>query len=65
MTFDDLPLTRLARQNISAYHFSRPQDVVSWMGAMQAQDYAMVQWALGVRLPGVNPGAIRDAINKG
>ncbi len=65
MTFADLPGTRLARQNISAHRFSRPEEVISWMGAMQAQDYNMARWALSVRLPDGSPAAIRDAINKG
>jgi len=35
------------------------------MGAMQAQDYNMVKWALGIRLPGSRLGTIEDAIEDG
>jgi hypothetical protein len=35
------------------------------MGAMQAQDYNMVKWALGVRLPGYAEKQIEEAFNQG
>ena len=35
------------------------------MGAMQAQDYAMAKWAIGVRLPGSTAGLIETAIDNG
>jgi hypothetical protein len=35
------------------------------MGAMQAQDYNMAKWAIGVRLPGSTDKLIEDAYNKG
>lgn len=35
------------------------------MGAMQAQDYAMAKWAVGVRLPGSTLQQIDAAIDKG
>lgn len=41
---------RLANQGISDPRFTSPQDVVSWLGAMQAQDYAAAKWAIGLRL---------------
>lgn len=30
--------------------FNSPKEVVSWMGAIQGQDYAMAKWAVGIRL---------------
>jgi hypothetical protein len=39
--------------------------MVGWMGAMQAQDYAMAKWAIGVRLPNSTDRAIETAINSG
>jgi hypothetical protein len=42
-----------------------PKDVVSWMGAMQAQAYPMAKWAIGLRLPGSTGGMIEQAINEG
>jgi hypothetical protein len=35
------------------------------MGAVQAQDYNMAKWAVGVRLPGSTDKGIEDAFNKG
>jgi hypothetical protein len=35
------------------------------MGAMQAQDYAMAKWAIGVRLPGSTDRAIEAALDAG
>lgn len=35
------------------------------MGAMQAQDYEMAKWAVGVRLPGTTREDIEDAIGEG
>lgn len=30
--------------------FGQPAELVAWMGAVQAQEYAMAKWAVGVRL---------------
>ncbi len=45
----------------------RPRDVggvVEWFGAMQAQDYASVQWSLGVRLPQLTVEDVRTALER-
>lgn len=39
--------------------------MVSWMGAMQAQDYYMARWAVGLRLPKVTDKKLQIAIDKG
>ena len=56
---------RLITQQIEATKFRTPKEIVSWMGAMQAQDYNMAKWAIGLRLPGTTDGTIEDAFNKG
>ncbi len=38
--------------------------VVSWFGAMQAQDYASGLWSLGVRLPGSTLDDVRAAMER-
>jgi hypothetical protein len=53
---------RLANQQLSAHNFSKPEEVVAWMGALQAQEYAQSQWAIGVRLPGLQDTDIEQAI---
>ena len=40
---------RLLNQQLIAPQFSSPHDVVEWMGALQAQDYKMMRWAVGMR----------------
>jgi hypothetical protein len=56
---------RLASQQLAGTKFKTPKDLVSWMGAMQAQDYAMSKWAVGIRLPNATDEKIESAINKG
>jgi hypothetical protein len=56
---------RLANQRISQDPFASPEEVVSWMGAMQAQDYLMSLWAIGLRTTGCTETAVEAAINDG
>jgi hypothetical protein len=56
---------RLLNQQISKTKFKNPKDLVGHMGAMQAQDYAMAKWAVGVRLPGFTEKKIEAALDKG
>jgi Winged helix DNA-binding domain len=41
---------RLAAQQIARPAFRTPGDLVTWMGAVQAQDPAAARWAVGLRL---------------
>jgi hypothetical protein len=43
---------RLANQGISSPRHQRPEDVVTWLGAVQAQEYLPAKWALALRLRG-------------
>lgn len=56
---------RLFSQQIAKTNFNTEKDVVGWMGAMQAQDYAMVNWAIGVRLPDATAQAVQSAMDSG
>ena len=49
MNLADIVNFRLISQQIAGTTFKTAKDIVGWMGAMQAQDYAMVKWAVGVR----------------
>src|SRR4051794_4666514 len=45
----------------------RPKDVagvVSWFGAMQAQDNGSALWSLGVRLPHLDLAGVREALER-
>lgn len=65
MEISDLLLLRLAHQQISDHHFSKPRDVVAWMGAMQAQEYAMARCAVAIRQSAPDINAVQLAIDKG
>ncbi|MDR1341490.1 MAG: winged helix DNA-binding domain-containing protein, partial [Prevotellaceae bacterium] len=45
--------------------FSEPEKLVAWMGAVQAQDYGMSKWALGIRLKSATIGDVEAALNEG
>jgi Winged helix DNA-binding domain len=49
LTLPDLRRRRIHNQLLSRPSSSQPVDVVSWMGAVQAQDYLGALWAVGQR----------------
>ena len=53
---------RLYNQRITQAKFARPDQVVAWFGAMQAQDAASAKWAVGLRCAGADLAAIEQAI---
>jgi hypothetical protein len=55
---------RLKNQQLTETNFSNPEKLVSHFGAMQAQDYAMAKWAIGLRT-GKAEKDIEYAINEG
>lgn len=65
MNVSELIKRRLVNQQISYTKFSTPKDLVAWMTAMQAQEYSMAKWAIGLRLPGSNDDIIEKAFNDG
>jgi hypothetical protein len=65
MTFNDIPIFRLGSQQIAGTNFKSAKDIVGWMGAMQAQDYNMAKWAVGIRFPHSTEKTIEAAIDKG
>lgn len=50
-SLDDLRRARLANQRLAARP-GRPEEVVAWMGAVQAQDWNACVWAVAQRSPG-------------
>ena len=65
MTSNIISLLRLVNQQIAGTTFKTAKEIVAWMGAMQAQDYSMAKWAVGVRLPGSTDARIEAAITSG
>ncbi len=64
MNFTDISNFRLINQQIADSKFNKIKDIVGWMGALQAQDYTMVKWAIGSRLPGTCDAEIETAVKK-
>jgi hypothetical protein len=52
----------LYSQRIAQVKFTHPGEVVAWFGAMQAQDFASVRWAVGLRCEKANDDDIEKAI---
>ena len=65
MNLTDIADTRLVSQHIAGARLGTVKDLVGWMGAMQAQEYAMAKWSVGVRLPGSTVEIIDGAIASG
>ena len=60
-----IPNIRLLNQQLLSPLFSQPKELVSWMGAMQAQNYSMVKWAMGTRLKSATIQTVEEALRKG
>jgi len=56
---------RLSNQRLSRSGFRQPEEVVSWLGAVQAQDYPGAKWALGLRTKGVTDAIVERAFDEG
>src|SRR5437867_2207987 len=65
MNSSDIVSHRLINQQIVQTKFKKPHELVAWMGAMQAQDYGMAKWAIGLRLPGTTDNDVEKAFNDG
>ena len=65
MNTTDILRIRLQSQLLDCSAASTPNDVVSHLLAMQAQDYAGATWAIGLRLPGSTLADIEIAIAEG
>lgn len=61
----DIVHHRLDNQRLSKPAFRKPSEVVGWLGAVQAQDYAAAKWALGLRMRQATDATIEKALNEG
>lgn len=62
MRTSDIGRYRLHNQHVSQQAFSEPEEVVAWLGAVQAQDYPAAKWAIGLRVPEATETTIEQAI---
>ncbi|MFO7167130.1 MAG: winged helix DNA-binding domain-containing protein [Chloroflexota bacterium] len=60
-----LVLQRLAQQGLTQRPFHSPQEVVAWLGAVQAQEYEDAKWALGIRMRHATDDQIERALADG
>lgn len=65
MTSLDIAHHRLHNQLITQHSFDKPVDVVQWLGAVQAQDFAAARWAVGLRMSDVTENDIEQAFTDG
>jgi hypothetical protein len=56
---------RLYQQRLSQHPAATPQEVVSWLGAVQAQEYPGAQWSLGLRMREATGTMIDHALEDG
>lgn len=56
---------RLLNQQLVAPQFSDPAEVVGYMGAIQAQEYRLMRWAVGMRTRRPSAGAFKKAFDRG
>lgn len=60
-----VPAFRLQQHNISQHSYNTAEMLVSYMGAVQAQDFPMSKWAIGLRLPNATDASIQSALDAG
>ncbi len=69
MNTNDIANLRLISQKIIpkalGTNFNSAKQIVGWMGAMQAQDFNMAKWAIGLRLNKATEENVLAAINSG
>lgn len=56
---------RLRALGLSGAPFHAPAEVVSWLGAVQCQEYAVARWSLGQRATGLSEAAVDQALADG
>lgn len=61
----DIGQQRLISQRIEGEQFATAEEVVRWMGAMQAQDYGQSLWAIGLRMRSGTLADVEQAIAEG
>src|SRR5436305_7995231 len=59
---EDESVCRLFSQRIEGEKCEKPEEVVRWMGALQAQDYQQSLWAIGLRCREATVAGIEQAI---
>jgi DNA glycosylase AlkZ-like len=61
----DVAALRLRNQKLIRTGYRTPEEIVGWLGAMQAQDYPGARWAIGLRTRGMTDADVERAYNEG
>ncbi len=61
----DIAQQRLVNQRLAGPPLATPAQVVDWLVAVQAQDYAGAKWGLGLRSPAATDADVDAAFNAG
>jgi hypothetical protein len=61
----DIPHQWLRNQHLTGPGLKHPAEVVGWLVAVQAQDYAGAKWALGLRVRRAVDQTIEQAFTAG
>jgi hypothetical protein len=61
-TMHRIATQRLQNQQIEYPRLKSPVEVLSWLGAIQGQDYPGAKWSLGLRVPGSTDAQIETLI---
>ena len=64
-TKEEIALHRLKQQQLAQPVFEKAEEVVGWLGAVQAQDYNAAKWAVAQRSKGLTDAALDEAFAKG
>ncbi|HZI24956.1 MAG TPA: winged helix DNA-binding domain-containing protein [Chryseolinea sp.] len=65
MNVTDIIKLRLSNQQIASTRFEKPEEILVWLAAVQAQEFGMAKWGLGLRLKGIDDTAIEKSFNEG
>ena len=65
MTGTDTAQQRLFSQHLAGPSFEQPADIVSWLGAVQAQEFAGAKWATAQRTRSLSEVEINRAFSQG
>ena len=61
----DIVGQRLLNQKLVRSDLKKPVEIVSWLGAVQSQDYAGAKWALALRAPALTDADVDRAFDRG
>jgi hypothetical protein len=65
MAIASIGLRRLFQQRLAQHPLATPEEVVSWMGAVQSQEYLGAIWSLGMRMREATDDTIERAFAEG